>query len=98
MALACALSTEPGSSATGLASIVQPPHVFVFRKAFDVRDWCKRNLSSTLSLATSSASAHHPSAMLRFSTPFAAAFIPLVPLASFGGKGLLSQTSTPSTR
>ena len=41
MALACALSVEPGSSATGLASIVQPPHVFVFRKAFDVRDWCK---------------------------------------------------------
>ena len=44
------------------------------------------------------ASAHQPSAILRLRTPFAAAFIPLVPLASFGRNGLLSHTSTPSTR
>ena len=33
--------------------------------------------------------------MLRFSTPFMAAFIPEVPLASFGRIGLLSHTSAP---
>jgi hypothetical protein len=40
-------------------------------------------------------SAHQPSPMLRCGTPFSAAFMPLVPLASRGLRGLLSQTSQP---
>jgi hypothetical protein len=39
------------------------------------------------------ASTHQPSSVLRLRTPFAAAFMPLVPLASSGGRGVLSQTS-----
>jgi hypothetical protein len=33
--------------------------------------------------------------MLRLSAPLNAAFMPLVPLASIGRRGVLSQTSTP---
>ena len=36
--------------------------------------------------------------MLRCGTPFIAAFMPLVPLASSGLRGLLSHTSQPCTR
>ena len=43
-------------------------------------------------------SAHHPSPTLRCGTPFNDAFMPLVPLASSGLRGLLSQTSQPATR
>ena len=41
------------------------------------------------------ASAHQPSSTLRFTTPLGQTFSPLVPLASSGLVGLLSQTSTP---
>ena len=41
-------------------------------------------------------SIHQPSSTLRFGTPFRAAFIPLVPEASMGGSGVLSQRSTPA--
>ena len=41
------------------------------------------------------ASAHQPSSTLTFSAPLAAAFMPLVPLASSGRRGVLSHTSTP---
>ena len=44
------------------------------------------------------ASTHQPSSTLRFSTPFIAAFMPLVPDASSGGSGVLSQTSAPATK
>ena len=40
------------------------------------------------------ASIHHPSRMLRLSTPLSAAFMPLVPDASSGGKGVLSHRSS----
>ena len=40
-------------------------------------------------------SIHHPSRMLQFNTPLSAAFIPLVPQASKGRRGLLSHTSQP---
>ena len=43
-------------------------------------------------------SSHQPSRTLKFGTPFWAAFIPDVPDASSGRRGLLSQTSTPCTR
>jgi hypothetical protein len=43
------------------------------------------------------ASIHQPSSTLRFSPPFTAAFIPLVPEASIGGSGVLSQMSAPPT-
>ena len=39
----------------------------------------------------------HPSRILQFGTPLAAAFIPDVPLASCGRLGLFSHTSTPCT-
>ena len=42
-------------------------------------------------------SSHHPSRMDAFSTPFSAAFMPLVPLASRPRIGVLSQTSQPRT-
>ena len=45
----------------------------------------------------SNTSRHQPSMMLQFSPPCAAVFIPLVPLASSGRRGLLSQTSQPPT-
>ena len=38
-----------------------------------------------------------PSLMLKCGAPFRAAFIPLVPLASIGGRGLFNQISTPCT-
>ena len=41
---------------------------------------------------------HQPSSTERFSAPFAAAFIPEVPDASRGRRGVLSQTSHPATR
>ena len=44
------------------------------------------------------ASTHQPSSTLRLSTPFSAAFMPLVPEASSGGSGVFSQTSVPETR
>jgi len=44
------------------------------------------------------ASAHQPSTVLTLSTPLAAAFMPLVPLASYGRRGVFSQTSQPCTR
>src|SRR5918993_742229 len=40
-------------------------------------------------------SGHQPSRMLTFSTPFMAAFMPDVPDASSGRRGLLSHTSAP---
>ena len=40
-------------------------------------------------------STHHPSRMLRFSPPLTATFMPLVPLASSGRRGLFNHTSTP---
>ena len=40
-------------------------------------------------------SIHQPSSTLKLTTPLWAAFMPLVPEASKGGKGVLSQTSTP---
>ena len=43
------------------------------------------------------ASAHQPSSSERFSPPFASTFIPLVPLASHGRRGVFTHTSTPST-
>jgi len=43
-------------------------------------------------------SIHQPSSTLRLGTPFNAAFIPLVPLASIGGSGVLSHRSTPEVR
>ena len=43
------------------------------------------------------ASAHQPSSTDRLRTPFSAAFIPLVPLASSGGRGRFTQTSHPAT-
>ena len=42
-------------------------------------------------------SIHHPSITLRLGTPLTAAFMPLVPEASSGGCGVLSQTSVPDT-
>ena len=42
-------------------------------------------------------SAHQPSPMLRWRTPFMPAFMPLVPLASSGLRGVFSQTSHPWT-
>jgi len=41
-------------------------------------------------------SIHQPSSAPRLGTPLRAAFIPLVPDASSGGRGVLSQTSTPA--
>jgi hypothetical protein len=41
---------------------------------------------------------HQPSMMLTLSTPLRAAFIPEVPQASMGRRGVLSQTSAPWTR
>ena len=43
-------------------------------------------------------SAHQPSPMLRCGTPLADAFMPLVPLASSGLRGLFIQTSHPCTK
>ena len=43
-------------------------------------------------------SSHQPSSTEQLTTPFMAAFMPLVPEASSGRRGLLSQTSTPETR
>ena len=43
-------------------------------------------------------SAHQPSPMLRCGTPLIAAFMPLVPLASSGLRGVFSHTSHPCTR
>jgi hypothetical protein len=43
------------------------------------------------------ASAHQPASTETFRAPLAAAFIPLVPLASRGRRGVLSHTSTPLT-
>ena len=43
------------------------------------------------------ASAHQPSSTLRFRPPLITAFIPLVPLASSGGRGRFSHTSQPRT-
>ena len=43
------------------------------------------------------ASAHQPSSTLSWSTPLKLAFIPLVPLASIGRRGRLTQTSQPLT-
>ena len=43
-------------------------------------------------------SSHQPSSTEQLTTPFMAAFMPLVPDASSGRRGLLSQTSTPWTR
>ena len=40
-------------------------------------------------------SSHQPSRMLQFSAPLRAAFIPLVPQASSGRRGVFSQTSHP---
>ncbi len=40
-------------------------------------------------------SAHHPSRMLQLSAPLKAAFIPDVPQASCGRRGVFSQTSHP---
>ena len=42
------------------------------------------------------ASANQPSRTLTLSAPLAAAFMPLVPLASSGRRGVLSHTSTPA--
>ncbi len=39
---------------------------------------------------------HQPSSTLNEGTPLSAAFMPLVPEASSGGCGVLSQTSTPA--
>ena len=39
------------------------------------------------------ASSHQPSSVLKFSAPLASAFMPLVPLASSGRRGVFSQTS-----
>ena len=49
-------------------------------------------------LSPSAPSGHQPSAIDRLSTPLAAAFMPLVPLASSMRVGVLTQTSTPCTR
>ncbi len=49
-------------------------------------------------VAACHASSHQPSSVLRFKPPFASAFMPLVPLASRGRSGVLSQTSEPWTR
>jgi hypothetical protein len=43
-------------------------------------------------------SSHHPSRIEQFSTPLRAAFSPLVPDASSGRRGVLSQRSTPWQR
>lgn len=43
-----------------------------------------------------SPSIHHLSTTLKLGTPFSTAFIPLVPDASNGGWGVLSQRSTPA--
>jgi hypothetical protein len=43
-------------------------------------------------------SSHQPSRMLTDGIPLIAAFIPDVPEASIGRRGLLSQMSTPPTR
>ena len=43
------------------------------------------------------ASAHQPSSSERFRPPFTSTFMPLVPLASQGRRGVLIQTSTPCT-
>ena len=44
------------------------------------------------------ASSHHPSRMERLSVPFMAAFMPLVPLASSGRRGVFSHRSLPEVR
>src|SRR3981189_2346344 len=44
------------------------------------------------------ASAHQPSSTERFKPPFKTTFWPLVPEASSGRRGLLSQTSTPCVK
>src|SRR4029078_4496647 len=44
------------------------------------------------------ASAHQPSSSDRLIPPLTSTFIPLVPLASHGRRGVLIQTSTPWTR
>ena len=51
--------------------------------------------SITQPLAPLNPSAHQPSPMLRCGTPLMPAFMPLVPLASSGLRGVLSQTSQP---
>src|SRR3569833_4412207 len=43
-------------------------------------------------------SIHHPSRIDRLGTPFRAAFIPLVPDASYGRRGVFTHTSTPAVR
>ena len=43
-------------------------------------------------------SSHQPSRIDRLRQPLRAAFMPLVPQASYGRSGLLSQTSDPATR
>ena len=43
-------------------------------------------------------SIHRPSRTLRLGTPLSEALIPLVPEASSGGSGVLSQTSAPAVR
>jgi len=43
-------------------------------------------------------SAHQPSPIEKCGTPLIDAFMPLVPLASSGLRGLLSHTSQPCTR
>jgi len=40
-------------------------------------------------------SLHHPSSTLMFTPPLKQTFIPLVPLASRGRRGVFSQTSVP---
>jgi hypothetical protein len=52
---------------------------------------------STLAMAAF-VSRRTSSAMLKFRTPLWAAFMPLVPDASYGGRGVFSQTSTPAVR
>jgi hypothetical protein len=48
--------------------------------------------------APQAARARQPSSSERFSPPFTSTFMPLVPLASQGRRGVFTQTSTPWTR
>ena len=41
-------------------------------------------------------SIHQPSRIDRLGTPFSAAFMPLVPEASYGRRGVFTHTSTPA--
>ena len=61
-----------------------------------VREYAERFYVPAARLAEK-VTANQPSRMLRLMAPFAAAFIPLVPEASIGRRGVLSHTSTPET-